>query len=59
MVAVGGVSLENLKDYFRAGAAGVGVGPALFGADALVDGNLKEIAENVGRFVEAAMEATN
>jgi 2-dehydro-3-deoxyphosphogluconate aldolase/(4S)-4-hydroxy-2-oxoglutarate aldolase len=59
MVAVGGVSLENLKDYFRAGAAGVGVGPALFGADALVDGNLKDITENVGRFVDAAMEATN
>jgi hypothetical protein len=35
------------------------VGPALFGADALVDGNLKDITENVGRFVDAAMEATN
>ncbi len=57
MLAVGGVTLENLEDYFRAGATGIGVGSALFGAGALLDRNLEEITENVGRFVGAVTEA--
>ncbi len=59
MMAVGGVTRENLKDYFRAGATGVGVGSALFGAEALLERNLEEITENVGRFVGAVTEAAN
>lgn len=57
MVAVGGVTLTNLKDYFRAGATGVGVGSALFGTRALLERSLERISENVGRFVGAASEA--
>ncbi|MCA1765784.1 MAG: bifunctional 4-hydroxy-2-oxoglutarate aldolase/2-dehydro-3-deoxy-phosphogluconate aldolase [Desulfobulbaceae bacterium] len=57
LLAVGGVSLENLADYFRAGAAGVGVGSALFGAKALQEKDPIKISENVGRFVEAAASA--
>ena len=53
MVAVGGVTLDNLRDYFAAGATGVGVGAALFGAEALLEKNLTKITENVGRFVRA------
>ena len=30
LVPVGGVSLENMSDYFAAGAAGVGIGSALY-----------------------------
>ena len=59
MMAVGGVTLENLRDYFRAGAAGVGVGSALFGAEALLERNLGKITKNVGRFVGALTEAVS
>lgn len=56
MVAVGGVTIENLKDYFRAGVVGVGVGSNLFGAEALVKKNLGKITANVGRFVGVLKE---
>jgi 2-dehydro-3-deoxyphosphogluconate aldolase/(4S)-4-hydroxy-2-oxoglutarate aldolase len=60
MVAVGGVTLANLGAYFRAGAAGVGVGTALFGGAALRAGNLESITENVRIYVGAvAAAATN
>ncbi|MDF1577027.1 MAG: bifunctional 4-hydroxy-2-oxoglutarate aldolase/2-dehydro-3-deoxy-phosphogluconate aldolase [Desulfurivibrionaceae bacterium] len=58
LLAVGGVTRENLGEYFRAGAAGVGVGSALFGAHALREKKPKEIGENVGRFVEAVTTAS-
>jgi 2-dehydro-3-deoxyphosphogluconate aldolase/(4S)-4-hydroxy-2-oxoglutarate aldolase len=57
MLAVGGVTLANLGAYFRAGAAGVGVGAALFGAEALRAGNLGEITKNVRTFVGAVAKA--
>lgn len=59
MVAVGGVNLANLRDFFAAGAVGVGVGASLFGAEALSGKNLEKISENVGRFVEALPETAN
>jgi 2-dehydro-3-deoxyphosphogluconate aldolase/(4S)-4-hydroxy-2-oxoglutarate aldolase len=51
LVAVGGVTRENFAEYFRAGAAGIGVGASLFGAKALQEKNLDEISKNVGVFV--------
>lgn len=59
MVAVGGVTLNNLRDYFAAGVVGVGVGSALFGAAALRGENLEEIRGNVGRFIEALPARTD
>jgi 2-dehydro-3-deoxyphosphogluconate aldolase/(4S)-4-hydroxy-2-oxoglutarate aldolase len=56
LVAVGGVNLSNLGDYFKAGAAGVGVSSALFGKDALARQDMKEISANVGEFVRVLME---
>jgi len=53
MVAVGGVTRNNLADYFAAGVAGVGVGASLFGAEALAAQNPAAVEENVGKFIAA------
>ena len=47
LLAVGGVNRENLADYLKAGAAGVGVSSALFGAKALVEKDIKPAPKNV------------
>ncbi|PKN49117.1 MAG: 2-dehydro-3-deoxyphosphogluconate aldolase [Deltaproteobacteria bacterium HGW-Deltaproteobacteria-16] len=52
LVAVGGVSLTNLQEYFAAGAAAVGVSTSLFGAKALREKNLEQIGQNVKNFIE-------
>lgn len=52
LVAVGGVSLANLKQFFEAGARAVGVSTSLFGRQALEDRNLEKLKVNVGNFVE-------
>ncbi len=53
LVAVGGVTLENLRDYFDAGVRAVGAGSSLFGKTALRDKDLKKLSEHVRKFVEA------
>ena len=53
LVAVGGVNLNNLGDFFAAGAAGVGVGTSLFGQGALAEHDLAGLAANVCRFLAA------
>jgi 2-dehydro-3-deoxyphosphogluconate aldolase/(4S)-4-hydroxy-2-oxoglutarate aldolase len=50
--AVGGVSVENLNDYFAAGVNAVGVSSALFGKDALKNKDLGLLARNVKRFID-------
>jgi len=57
LVAVGGVSLANLGEYFAAGAAAVGVSTSLFGAKALREKNLAQIGENVKIFIEHCRKA--
>jgi 2-dehydro-3-deoxyphosphogluconate aldolase/(4S)-4-hydroxy-2-oxoglutarate aldolase len=52
MAAVGGVTLANLREYFAAGAAAVGVGASLFGKEALAGKNIPEIAAHVKIFIE-------
>ncbi len=51
LMAVGGVTIHNLDDYFEAGAAAVGVGSSLFGSKALKGKDIKSVAENVKRFI--------
>ena len=51
LVAVGGVSIDNLKDYFKAGAKAVGVSSALFGSNALKNKKIDRISDNVKIFV--------
>ncbi|MDG4475017.1 bifunctional 4-hydroxy-2-oxoglutarate aldolase/2-dehydro-3-deoxy-phosphogluconate aldolase [Thiovibrio frasassiensis] len=57
LAAVGGVSLANLPEYFKAGAAAVGVSTSLFGAKALREKNLDQIGQNVKIFIEHCREA--
>jgi 2-dehydro-3-deoxyphosphogluconate aldolase/(4S)-4-hydroxy-2-oxoglutarate aldolase len=57
LVAVGGVSLANLAEYFAAGATGVGVSTSLFGSTALREKNLDQIGENVKIFLEHCRKA--
>ena len=52
LVAVGGVSLANLAEYFAAGAAAVGVSTSLFGTKALREKDLAQIGQNVKNFIE-------
>lgn len=51
LVAVGGVSADNLAAYFAAGARGVGVSSALFGKEALAEENTAKLTENVRAFI--------
>ena len=57
LVAVGGVSLDNLEEYLAAGATGVGVGISLFGYQAIVDRDLAALSRNVAIFVERCRSA--
>jgi 2-dehydro-3-deoxyphosphogluconate aldolase/(4S)-4-hydroxy-2-oxoglutarate aldolase len=52
LAAVGGVTLENVEQYFAAGAASVGVSTALFGKRALKEKNLTLLTYNVNHFME-------
>lgn len=56
LVAVGGVTTNNLKDYFEAGANAVGVSSALFGQKALMEQNIDQISENVKLFIQQCNE---
>jgi len=53
LLAVGGVNQNNLRDFFAAGAVGVGVGNSLFGQAALAEHDLVGMAANIGRFLAA------
>lgn len=49
LVAVGGVTIENIDDYFAAGAYGVGLGSGLFRKDLMEEGfeTLKQYQEKM------------
>lgn len=54
LLATGGVTLDNLADYFAAGAAAVGLGSALVPNEARAAGNMDEIKRRTAAFVSAA-----
>jgi 2-dehydro-3-deoxyphosphogluconate aldolase/(4S)-4-hydroxy-2-oxoglutarate aldolase len=53
LVAVGGVTVENLRDYFDAGVRAVGASSALFGKTSVKEHDLKKLSEHVRKFIEA------
>ena len=55
LVAVGGVSLANLRQYFEAGAKAVGASTSLFGREALKERNPEELTRNVRDFIDCCM----
>jgi 2-dehydro-3-deoxyphosphogluconate aldolase/(4S)-4-hydroxy-2-oxoglutarate aldolase len=53
LMAIGGVTLENVGDFFRAGSVGVGVSGALIDSASLRAGSYQVFTERAHRFVEA------
>ncbi len=51
LVAVGGVTADNVAGYLKAGAKAVGVGMSLFGTDAISRQRPEEIFDNVKHFI--------
>ena len=51
LVAVGGVTSENVTEYLRSGATAVGVGLSLFGEQAVRAGDWDGVHTNVERFI--------
>lgn len=52
LVAVGGVTVDSVDDYFTAGVNGVGVSTALFGKDVLRQRDLPALGRNVKKFID-------
>lgn len=51
LVAVGGITLDNVADYLQAGARAVGVVTSLFGKEAISRQRPEEITHNVREFI--------
>ena len=52
LAAVGGVTRDNVADYFAAGARAVGVSTSLFGREALRDRDIVRLGKEVQKFLE-------
>ncbi len=53
LLACGGVTAENLKEYFACGASAVSFGASVFRKDWLAAGDFKSIGQAVKNFIEA------
>ena len=56
LVAVGGVDLNNITEYFAAGVRAVGASSSLFGRKALIENNIRQLGENVKNFISLCPE---
>jgi 2-dehydro-3-deoxyphosphogluconate aldolase/(4S)-4-hydroxy-2-oxoglutarate aldolase len=52
MMPTGGVSLDTIADFFRAGAFAVGVGADLVDVKAIREGNLNAVRDKAGKYLE-------
>ena len=59
LMAVGGVSTDNVQDYFKAGANAVAIGESIFSLSALKEENYKPIRESLAKFLSAAKAAVS
>ncbi|RKD95183.1 bifunctional 4-hydroxy-2-oxoglutarate aldolase/2-dehydro-3-deoxy-phosphogluconate aldolase [Halopiger aswanensis] len=57
IIPTGGVSADNVADYFDAGALAVGAGSALIDYDAIADDDMDGVREHAESFVEAVEDA--
>jgi 2-dehydro-3-deoxyphosphogluconate aldolase/(4S)-4-hydroxy-2-oxoglutarate aldolase len=57
MMPTGGVNLDTVEPFLRAGACALGVGGSLVDAAAIRDGNMQRIEELAGQFVAAVQRA--
>lgn len=59
MVAVGGVRPENVEDFIKAGAVGIGVGGSLIDKTAIASGNYESITKKAEILLQKVKEAKN
>lgn len=59
IVPTGGVSRDNVADFFDAGAVAVGAGGAIVDDAAIADGDMDRVRETAASFVEAVETARN
>jgi 2-dehydro-3-deoxyphosphogluconate aldolase / (4S)-4-hydroxy-2-oxoglutarate aldolase len=59
LVPTGGVNLETIGDFLRAGSAAVGVGGELIDSKSIADGNYGVITDRARKFREAAASAAH
>lgn len=52
MMPTGGVSVDTIADFFKAGAIAVGVGTDLVDVKAIHEGNLEAVAKKAGQYLE-------
>ena len=52
MMPTGGVSLDTIADFFKAGAIGVGVGADLVDVKAMREGNFDAVSEKARKYLE-------
>lgn len=53
IIATGGVRLDNINDYFAAGANAVGMGSKLVDLQAAREGEFQQISETIAQYVQA------
>lgn len=53
IIATGGVRLDNINDYFAAGANAVGMGGKLVDLQAAREGKFQQISETIAQYVQA------
>ncbi len=58
LAAVGGVSHENVSEYFDAGVQAVGVSSTLFGRRALAGQDVAGVVENIKKFTSVVAQIT-
>ena len=59
VMPVGGVNLDNIKEYLDAGSFAVGIGSSLVSNQLIIERNFKEIHSRAKRFVERANGIVN
>lgn len=52
MLAVGGVTAENMGEYFAAGASGIGIGSGVVNKQLIAEGNFEEITNLAKRYTK-------
>ncbi|WP_324664986.1 bifunctional 4-hydroxy-2-oxoglutarate aldolase/2-dehydro-3-deoxy-phosphogluconate aldolase [Haloarcula sediminis] len=59
IMPTGGVSTDNVAEYFDAGAMAVGAGSALVDYEAIENGDMERVRESAAEFVRAVEDARN
>ncbi|HZG58794.1 bifunctional 4-hydroxy-2-oxoglutarate aldolase/2-dehydro-3-deoxy-phosphogluconate aldolase [Paenibacillus sp.] len=58
MIVTGGVNLDNIADFVKAGVAGVGLGSNLVDKKLIAEGKFDELEANARKYVEAVAAAS-